>query len=112
MPRPSASTGNTRSRRPSLGKGPFLRAVKRRGDGSEERFPFTVPAIRSLEALELGRPVTIAANRGHALSTELVPAVFVTAHPSAILRAPDSAARARGRAQLVADLKQAAERAR
>lgn len=60
----------------------------------------------------LGRPVTIAANRGHALSTELVPAVFVTAHPSAILRAPDSAARARGRAQLVADLKQAAERAR
>jgi predicted ATPase len=32
--------------------------VKRRGGGSEERFPFTVPAIRSLEALELGGPVT------------------------------------------------------
>jgi len=60
----------------------------------------------------LGRPVTIAANRGRALSTDLVPTVFVTAHPSAILRAPDPASRARGRAHLVADLKQAAERAR
>jgi len=60
----------------------------------------------------LGRPVTIAANRGRALSTDLVPTVFVTAHPSAILRAPDPASRARGRAQLVADLKQAAGRAR
>jgi len=56
--------------------------------------------------------VTIAANRGRALSTDLVPTVFVTAHPSAILRAPDPASRARGRAQLVADLKQAAGRAR
>ena len=60
----------------------------------------------------LGRPVTVAANRGRVLSTELAPAVFVTAHPSAILRAPDAAARARGRAQLVADLRQAAARAR
>jgi len=60
----------------------------------------------------LGRPVTVAANRGRVLSTELSPAVFVTAHPSAILRAPDAAARARGRAQLVADLRQAAARAR
>ena len=60
----------------------------------------------------LGRPVTVAANRGRVLSTELAPAVFVTAHPSAILRAPDGAARARGRAQLVADLRQAAARAR
>ena len=60
----------------------------------------------------LGRPVTVAANRGRVLSTELAPAVFVTAHPSAILRAPDAASRARGRAQLVADLRQAAARAR
>ena len=66
------------------------------------------PAARAV----LGRPVTIAAHRGRVLSTVLVPVVFVTAHPSAILRAPDSASRARGRAQLVADLKRAAARAR
>jgi DNA polymerase len=60
----------------------------------------------------LGRPVTIARSRGAALATDLVPAVFVTAHPSSILRAPDEAARARGREQLVADLRTAAARAR
>jgi len=59
----------------------------------------------------LGRPVTVAGHRGRVLSTNLVPAVFVTAHPSAILRASDAASRARGRAQLVADLRQAAARA-
>ena len=58
MPRPSASTGNTRSRQRALGKGPFLRTVKRRAGGSEDRFPFTVPAIRALEALDLSCPVT------------------------------------------------------
>jgi DNA polymerase len=60
----------------------------------------------------LGRPVTVAGQRGRALSTDLVPAVFVTAHPSAILRTPDAASRARGRARLVADLRRAAARAR
>src|ERR1051325_10706110 len=52
----------------------------------------------------LGRPITLSKYRGQALRTELVPAVFVTAHPSAILRAPDEESRARGREQLVADL--------
>ena len=60
----------------------------------------------------LGRPITLSKFRGQALRTELVPAVFVTAHPSAILRAPDSASRARGRDRLVEDLKLAAARAR
>ena len=60
----------------------------------------------------LGRPITLSKLRGQALETELAPAVFVTAHPSAILRAPDSVSRARGRDQLVADLKLAAARAR
>jgi len=59
----------------------------------------------------LGRAVTIGKHRGTALPSDLGPDVFVTAHPSAILRAPDSAARTRGREQLVADLKLAAERA-
>ena len=60
----------------------------------------------------LGRPITISKSRGVAMATDLVPAVFVTAHPSSILRGPDEASRARGRAQLVADLKLAAARAR
>ena len=60
----------------------------------------------------LGRPITISRSRGVPFATDLVPAVFVTAHPSSILRAPDEAARARGRQQLVADLKLAAARAR
>jgi predicted ATPase len=58
MPRPSASTGKARSGGRPLGKGPFLRTVKRRAREGEERFPFTVPAIRSLDALELPGPVT------------------------------------------------------
>ena len=60
----------------------------------------------------LGRAITLSKYRGQALQTETAPAVFVTAHPSAILRAPDSESRARGRDQLVADLKLAAARAR
>lgn len=60
----------------------------------------------------LGRPITLSKFRGQALKSELAPAVFVTAHPSAILRAPDPAAREEGRTQLVAALKLAAARAR
>jgi DNA polymerase len=60
----------------------------------------------------LGRAITLSAFRGQALRTELAPAVFVTAHPSAILRAPDDASRARGREQLAADLALAARTAK
>ena len=60
----------------------------------------------------LGRPITLSRFRGQALETELAPAVFVTAHPSAILRAPDPDSPARGREQLVAALTLAAARAR
>ena len=58
MPRRSASTQNTRSGAALLGKGPFLRSIRRRTDFDEGRFPFSVPAIRSLDALELTAPVT------------------------------------------------------
>ena len=58
MPKRSASTENTRSGSGPLGKGPFLRSARRRGGGDEGRFPFSVPAIRSLEALDLAAPVT------------------------------------------------------
>jgi DNA polymerase len=59
----------------------------------------------------LGRPITLSRFRGQALKSAIAPAVFVTAHPSAILRAPDAASRARGRDQLVADLAIAARSA-
>jgi uracil-DNA glycosylase family protein len=58
----------------------------------------------------LGRPAVIGKLRGQPLATENG-TVFVTSHPSAILRAPDAASRERGRAQLVADLAQAAKAA-
>ena len=58
MPRRSASTENTRSGTGALGQGPFLRSVGRRSGGDERRFPFSVPAIRSLESLDLSQPVT------------------------------------------------------
>ena len=58
MPKRSVSTQNTRSGSGPLGKGPFLRSVRRRGGGDEGRFPFSVPAIRSLVALDLAAPVS------------------------------------------------------
>lgn len=41
-----------------LGGGPFLRAVRRVAGPPETAFPFSVPAIRTLESLELTAPVT------------------------------------------------------
>ena len=58
MPKQPAPKGNTRSEGKVLGKGPFLRTVRRDAVGDEGRFPFTVPVIRTLEALELTGPVT------------------------------------------------------
>ena len=55
----------------------------------------------------LGRAVTIGKVRGQPLTSPIAPVVFVTSHPSSILRAPDAASRARGRAQLVEDLAKA-----
>jgi predicted ATPase len=58
VPRRSTSSENTRSAGAPLGKGPFLRAVRRRTAGDESRFPFSVPAVLSLEGLELSGAVT------------------------------------------------------
>ena len=52
----------------------------------------------------LGRPVTIADVRGRPLSTDEAALVFVTVHPSSILRAPDSTARSEALAAFIADL--------
>jgi predicted ATPase len=58
VPRRPASKGNTPSVPKPLGGAPFLRTVRRNARGDEARFPFTVPVVRSLEALELTAPVT------------------------------------------------------
>lgn len=55
--RPS-STGNRRPRGGGAASGPFLRTVHRRIGEDEGRFPFTVPAIRTLDALDVATPVT------------------------------------------------------
>lgn len=57
----------------------------------------------------LGRPVAIGATRGRPLDDRVDGArVFVTAHPSAVLRIRDAAERASAAARLVADLRVAA----
>ena len=56
----------------------------------------------------LGPAFRLTEQRGRALASEWAPVVIATAHPSAVLRAPDADARARGFAQLVDDLQAAA----
>jgi uracil-DNA glycosylase len=52
----------------------------------------------------LGQSVTLKAARGRPIASALAPVVYVTMHPSAILRERDSASRAKARTALVADL--------
>ena len=53
----------------------------------------------------LGSGATVTRDRGKFFSSTLAPLVSLTVHPSSILRAPDSAARAEARRQFVSDLK-------
>ena len=52
----------------------------------------------------LGQSVTLTAVRGRPIASALAPVVYVTTHPSAILRERDSASRAEARTAFVADL--------
>jgi DNA polymerase len=52
----------------------------------------------------LGSQVRIGRDRGRLLDSELAPAVLLTAHPSAILRQPDRAAREQAMTELAGDL--------
>jgi DNA polymerase len=53
----------------------------------------------------LGSAARVTRDRGRFFPSTLAPLVSVTVHPSSILRAPDSAARADARRQFVSDLK-------
>lgn len=56
----------------------------------------------------LGKKFRVTKSRGEKQSAPFANAVFATVHPSSVLRAPDSAARAEARAALVADFKKVA----
>ena len=56
----------------------------------------------------LGRAVRVTRDRGRPLETRFAAVAFATVHPSAILRAPDAAARRRERALFLDDLRTAA----
>jgi DNA polymerase len=58
----------------------------------------------------LGPSVKVSRDRGRAFPSSLARLVTATVHPSSILRAPDSDARAKARADFVADLKSIAAR--
>jgi uracil-DNA glycosylase family protein len=53
----------------------------------------------------LGSAAKVTRDRGKFFPSTLAPLVSLTVHPSSILRAPDSAARAKARAEFVSDLK-------
>ena len=53
----------------------------------------------------LGKQFRVTKDRGKALESPLADAVFATVHPSAILRAPDAAARALAEKEFIADLR-------
>jgi len=60
----------------------------------------------------LGATFRVTKDRGKLIAHEIAPALIATLHPSAILRAPDPAAREASYQLLVTDLKLAAKRAR
>jgi len=60
-------------------------------------------------AAVLGRTVTLASIRGVPIQSPLAAVVIATTHPSAILRAPDGAARQRTRDAMIEDLQLARE---
>ena len=68
--------------------------------------PRLVVALGATAAQSLiGRPVAIGANRGRVFDTGHGVRVFVTVHPSSLLRAPDEDARRKAYADFVRDLK-------
>ena len=79
MPKRAATPQNTPSGRGTLGGGTFLRSVERRPGADGERFPFTVPAIRSLESLDLSAPVTFLVGENGSGKSTLLEAIAAAA---------------------------------
>jgi len=79
VPKRAESSENTRSRSGVLGRGTFLRTVERGRAGDDDRFPFTVPAIRSLDALDLSAPVTFFVGENGSGKSTLLEAIAAAA---------------------------------
>ena len=67
--------------------------------------PDVLVALGATAASVIAPGAKVLRDRGTLLASPLAPAVTVTVHPSSILRAPDSAARAAARKQFVRDLR-------
>ena len=63
---------------------PFLREVRRRGDEEAGAFPFTVPAIRTLETLPLPGPVTLFVGENGSGKSTLLEAIAAAARLPAV----------------------------
>jgi len=63
---------------------PFLREVRRSGDGEAGAFPFTVPAIRTLETLALPGPVTFFVGENGSGKSTLLEAIAAAARLPAV----------------------------
>jgi uracil-DNA glycosylase len=73
--------------------------------------PSAIVALGATAAREIiGPAARVMRDRGKPFPSPLAALVTLTVHPSSILRAPDSAARAKARAQFVADLRAIAKR--
>jgi uracil-DNA glycosylase len=82
---------------------PWLRAEVR------EVKPEVIVCLGATAAQALiGKAFRVTKQRGELLPFPLAPAIMATWHPSAILRAPDDAARRQQTAELVEDLRRAA----
>ena len=84
MPKRAATPDNTPSGRATLGRGPFLRTVHRREGGDAERFPFTVPAIRTLGTLDLSARVTFFVGENGSGKSTLLEAIAAAANLPAV----------------------------
>jgi uracil-DNA glycosylase len=75
--------------------------------------PRAIVALGATAAAAIAGPaVRVTRDRARPIASPLAPFVTVTVHPSSILRAPDSEARAAARAQFVDDLRAIARRVR
>jgi DNA polymerase len=73
--------------------------------------PEAIVALGATAASVVAPGRKVMRDRGQPVESGLAPLVTLTVHPSSILRAPDSAARAAARKQFVADLRAIAKRA-
>jgi predicted ATPase len=82
MPRRPDTLENTASANAAHGvRAPFLREIQRRaGGGDDDRFPFSVPVIRTLNALRLDSPITFFVGENGSGKSTLLEGIAVAAH--------------------------------